>query len=54
MLGAGAVFVAVGLLFHASLFIWQVVLGYDGKAFWNSDRRFTEQQERERWWVYNQ
>lgn len=54
MLGAAATLVATGFVFHASLLIWQLVFGFDGKSFWDGDHRFSVEQEKQRWWVYNQ
>lgn len=54
MVGVVGTFIATGMLFHASLLVWQLVFGFDGKSFWDGDHRYTVDQERERWWVYNQ
>ena len=53
MVGVVGTFIATGMLFHASLLVWQLVFGFDGKSFWDGDHRYTVDQEKERWWVYN-
>jgi hypothetical protein len=45
-------FVAVGFTLHFVLLVWQLFFGFDGRAPWDGDHRFTVDQEKERWWVY--